>query len=434
VTRVSVDPSATQLLGCRVDWLQVAYGIAVAPASAEALAAAQSIADIAGRAELAVAGLTFELRRGATPGRFIFSNADLSGLFDINAQGGWLLALTVRALYLATHRIDDAVNLCRRVARGFGQLRKERLRRFDLAADYTGFRLVSTDADRLHTRARRRTTFLSDPKDEDGESHSALQVHSNAARGVTGLTIAPGQDLMCRIYDKTEELALPGRERKREVEEHRWRIRGWSDGEVTRVEMQHRGDHLADLRLRDSETEAKIRILDVWLDNLDAIWQRDVREWLRIVEPASATRRERCRVDSRWRAVQQTIFYHEAAPITLRRARGGPSDAHVVGVVLSHSAANSQLAAISPTFGNESAGDDFDTACTDLDATTQVFQMLRERITSGSNAASNEYARRLIDKHGPLHAREIVRAKVNGVRARFSSIDDEPKSKIGRRE
>ncbi|HKO49461.1 MAG TPA: hypothetical protein VJV79_17150 [Polyangiaceae bacterium] len=416
-------------MACRVDWLQVAYGVALSAACAQALVAAQLLADVAGRAEFREIGIPFELRRNATPSRIGFSNADVGGMFDSGAPDGWSLVLEVRAIYLATHAIEAAIALCRRIARGFGDVRKERLRRFDLSGDYTGFPIDPLDVNRLHTRARKRTTFLSQSKDLDDVKNAEVRMYTNSARQVTGITVAPGQDLMCRIYNKSAELALPGREQKRLVEEERWTRNGWADESVTRVEVQHRGEHLVDLGLRNSVDEAKFRVLDLLIERIDAIWQRDVREWLRIIDPESSTRPERCRIDPRWLPVQQTVFHQQSTPIVLHRLRGGPSDAQALGVVLSHAAAHGHLLPVLNSAHiprrEDGTDDGLANAMWELDVAEEVRCLLTTRAVAGVQAATDEYARNLVRLHGPLRAREMVQAKVNGVRARFFSVDDE---------
>jgi len=64
------------------------------------------------------------------------------------------------------------------------------------------------------------------------------------------------RSLMGRIYDKSAELALPGREEKLSIERERWRLGGWNGSEaVTRVEFQHRGEYLAEIGLRRADVE-----------------------------------------------------------------------------------------------------------------------------------------------------------------------------------
>jgi hypothetical protein len=429
VTRGVCEVGATRLVDRRVDWLQVAYDVAPSAACEQALNKAQLLADSAGRAEFSEAGIPFELRRSAASRRSAFSNADVRGMFDPSAAGGFRLGLEIRATHLATHKIEDAVALCRRIARGFGRVRKERLRRFDLAGDYVGFPINALDVDRLHTRARKRTTFLSQFKDLEDVSKAEVRTYTNSAREVTGITVAPGGDVMCRIYHKSAELALPGREQKRLIEEERWNRNGWAGENVTRVEVQHRGEHLTALGLRNSDDESNLCVLDTLLERVDAIWQRDVCEWLRFIDPGSATRRERCLLDSRWLPVQQTVFQHQSLPISLQRVRGGPSDAHAVGVVLSHAAAHGRLPPISNSLHAqprpEGTEDGLADAMSELDLAEEVRRLVETRALAGMQAASDEYARNLIRLHGPQRAREIVQAKVNGVRARFFSVDDE---------
>ncbi len=91
MTREVPAEGAPRLVGCRVDWLQVAYGVTLSTACAQALVDAQLLADMAGRAEFREAGIPFELRRNATFKRIAFSNADVGGMFDSAAPEGWSL-------------------------------------------------------------------------------------------------------------------------------------------------------------------------------------------------------------------------------------------------------------------------------------------------------------------------------------------------------
>lgn len=433
VARNGVVQGATRLLTCRVDWLEVAYRVEIDVEVAVALEDAQDLADRgAGGAPFSVAGISLQVGRSRDSRVSRFANGDLHGSFERGAIGGWNLTLKLRAIYLATHELDDAVGLLRRTASGFGRTLSERLRRVDLAADYVGFPLGPNDFERLHTRARKRTTFLSDEKDGDAVASARVRQYSNAARDVTGLTIAPGSPLMCRIYDKTTELALPGQEAKREVEYQRWRRAGWRPGEsVTRVEMQQRGDYITELGLRDPTSEEQLRVLEDLANKLDAIWQRAVCEWLRWIDPASApsNRRDRAALDPRWGPVQRTVFKHQAEPIKLHRYRGGPSNAHAVGVLLANSAAAKRLTPMvvaqdSHTVPRNALSAALDESLSEVDAANCVRRELRAHCAQAAEAASDDYAQELVSRHGGRGALRLLAAKVNGLRARFSGVDD----------
>lgn len=250
----------------------------------------------------------------------------------------------------------------------------------------------------------------------DGERcKPAIREHRRSALQVTGITVAPGHRLMARVYDKSTELALPGREAKVAIEHARWREKGWDgSAQVTRVEFQHRGEYLDEIDLRDPYA------LGV---RMDAVWQRDV-QWLRLVEAGSATRSVRARLDRRWLGVRDTRFRHEAAPVSRsRRHRGGARPEHVFGTALSRLAAAGDLRALA-----------LDTTSDGEVLTEQSLRFLDERDLSRwierttlciFGAAASDVLRH--GTRGPDLRTAAIRlfAKIKGAEARFSSIDDE---------
>lgn len=425
----AANATATRVLGCRVDWLEVAWQVEASPAIRAELIERQAAADLGGSADLSVAGLTFQLKRSRRHNLVVFENADVRGAYDEKSVGGWTLTLAVRAVYLATHELSEAVALCHRIAHGLGTVIRERLRRVDLAADFSDFPLEKDDCERVHTRAHNRTTYISDAKDADGEEqHARLREHHNVALAVTGITVAPGNPLMARIYDKTAELALPGRAAKAEIEEARWRKAGWDGiGAVTRVEFQHRGEYLKEVGLRQPESELRLSVLAELMTQLDPLWQRDV-QWLRLVDPQSATRKERCRLDSRWLAVTGTKFRHESAPIARsRRHRGGAPCAQVVGAALSHRAAQGKLVRpqwVSP-LGEVLTVDEFVQRATDAECELRLRQEHARHVEAATQAASVAHVNSLIRRFGPKGAAIVFSNRVAALIARFSSADDE---------
>lgn len=338
---VRAAASQCRLVCCRVDALVIAYQIRTGSAFAAELNARQTLANLVGSAPFEVAGVKLALGRSGREHASPFENADLRGMFDPAARGGWVLEIVLRAIFLATHVLWHAIELCHRLARGFGAVLASRQRRFDLAADYTDFPLDPGDIELFVTTRARRETFLEEAKDLDevgGEiCKPRLREHRRSALQVTGITVAAGNPLMARVYDKSTELALPGREAKREIEHALWRRGGW-DGHapVTRVEFQHRGAYLDEIGLRDPDSLAAA---------LDATWQRDVR-WLRMVE-RSVVRVSRAPLDPRWVPVAATQFSHPAEPISRsRKHRGGATTDHVLGVAISRLAASGQLASL----------------------------------------------------------------------------------------
>jgi hypothetical protein len=329
-----------RLLACRVDALVVAFKLDLDPAIRDELGERQAVADESGRAALRVGAASYELKRSRRQHVIGFRNAELRGVYDPIAQGGWVLEIVVLAVYLMSHTLEEALALAERVSLEFGTVREARLRRFDLCADFQSFGFRDDDAaDRILTTRARFGSFVADTKDIDEAAGSLcksdIREYRTATRTVTGIAVAAGNPLMARLYDKTAELRLSGREHKRALEHDAWRISGW-DGlsSVTRVEFQHRGRVLDEMCLRDP------RMLPT---KLDEVWQRDTR-WLRLIDPDSATRRKRCALDPRWQVVIATTFRHVAMPITRARLRGdGAQPAHVLGVVRSMLGARERL-------------------------------------------------------------------------------------------
>jgi hypothetical protein len=183
----------------RVDALVLAFKVDVLPAVQDELRERQSVADLAGIAELRVGGHTFAIKRNCRMDFVAFENADLRATFDERAAGGWRLELVLRATFLATHALAAAIALCRAVCAAFGATQGVRLRRFDLAADYVNFSLAQEDIDRVVTRRARTESFVVDAtKDLDGANGdpyarpSRAVEHFNATMKVTGITVAPG--------------------------------------------------------------------------------------------------------------------------------------------------------------------------------------------------------------------------------------------------
>jgi hypothetical protein len=424
--RADSASNGPRLLACRVDALVLAFKLELTSAVRDELNERQAVADEAGRAALHLGSSTFELKRSRARDLVSFRNADLRGTYDPMATGVWVLEVVAHAAYLMAHPLADAIGLLERSASEFGRVTETRLRRFDLCADYVGFAFHDDDARlRVLTTRAKSGLFVSDPKDVDEAAgllcRSDVREHRGAMRNVTGLVVAAGNPLMARIYDKTAELSLSGREHKRELEHAIWRPRGW-DGHapVARVEFQHRGRVLDEMRLRD---------VHALPSKLDAVWQFDTG-WLRLIEPGTATRRTRCDLDPRWRAVTGTVFEHASEPIPRLRLRGdGAQPSHVRGAALSMLGARGRISLASVNDDGEELSE-----ATLVDALTPAEQeacVVRYYeslgFESGRIIANDELGR-----HGARGALVRVIAQNDATRARFSSAGDPSGNSNGR--
>jgi hypothetical protein len=415
-------PGTTRLLARRVDAFVIAYRVELFPAFADELCERQSLADLGGGAELILSGgIALALGPSRRQDFFAFQNADVRGAVDLRAPGGWTLEVVLRATFLATHNLAEALAVAERVARGFGAPHERRMRRFDLAADFTGWPLRRDDAERFSTRAGK-SSFFVDRKDLD-EAEALLvkpriREFARNGVGVTGLAFASGNDLSARLYAKSFELGLPGREVKRAIEHDLWRAGGWRGEDVTRLEFQHRGTFLDEIKLRDPADLSQ---------RLDAIWAYDTTRFLRMRMPRTASRLERCEEDPRWLAAR-CAFRHDVSPITRTRAlRGGARAAQVVGATLSHSAAAGKLERVPPE-KRRAHGDDprdwLDEALETHDLRARLFEAVLSRTAPAIERASAEYTDQLLQRRG-ADALTAFGERVNGLNARFWSIDDE---------
>lgn len=411
-----------RLLARRVDALVLGYRVHLFPALVDELGERQAFADLAGGAELKLAsGIVVALGRSRRHSFHAFQNADARGAVDLLAPGGWILEVILRAVFLATHPLREALEVAERVAAGFGEVVERRLRRFDLCADFVGWPLRRDDAERFSTRAGKASFFVDSKDVDEVESllvKPAIREFSRAGVGVTGLAFASGNELSARIYAKSFELGLAGREAKREIEHALWRANAWQGEDVTRLEFQHRGGFLDEIKLRGPHAlEA----------NLDAVWAYDTQRFLRMKVLGSASRLERCSDDPRWLAAR-TAFEHEVSPIARTRAlRGGASAAQVVGATLSHSAAAGTLER-APQRNDTAPGDDLgralDEALEALDVRARLLDEVLRRTAPANARASEEFVDRLLLRSGP-EALKIFYERVNGLTARFWSVDDE---------
>lgn len=403
--RCVVPSGPSRAIACRIDALVIAYQVAVPMALRDEFDERQAICALARDVEIRLGVFRFSMVRSRSINRFTIENHDCRVLYDRDAKGEWSVEVVLRASFLATHTLDACIGYSNTVAAAFGDVLADRLRRCDLAADFLGFPLRRWDAERLATKRARVTEFLTDAKDSD-EADLRLLEHLSASCVVTGLTVAPGNDLMARIYDKTAELTLPGNEEKRAIEEELWRRGGWQPGDpVTRVEFQLRGEVLDSLRLRNP---ADLH------SRMDSAWQYCVQRWLRLVDPVR-TRRWRCPLDERWKAVVGVVFHHPDEPATRRRVRGGATVEQALGASMSRLGAIGKLPLMPK--GDERT-------FIDSMGPGQQEAWLKSTIQAVAGAQAADAYEQLILKHGAHDAAMRVLLKLNEKRARFWSVDD----------
>jgi hypothetical protein len=250
------------------------------------------IEEAGGRTGFSVSGLKMEIKPSEIPRRLIWRNADARGYLDMRYPQGHNFEVTLSAVYLATHTLEEAQAMCERIAAAFGLIKRRRLGRLDLSVDIGGWNIRFTEQNAWIAQRRATTKAM------------RVDTHCKGMK-LTGFTVCPGNALMMRVYDKVEELKLADRAHKQPIEHALWKEAGWTGEPVTRVEFQLRSKVLKALGLTDPRQIG---------ERMDAVWAYCTQKWVRLSVPGSATRRSRWKLDPKWELVRSVVFKHAAAP------------------------------------------------------------------------------------------------------------------------
>jgi hypothetical protein len=294
-----------------------------------------------------------------------------TGDLGVVEEPGWTIELVFYASHLADVPLDLVVREGREIARRFGVLHEERMRRIDFAADVAGFDIRERDYANFIRRSRVKVfPFTKKPKDDDGfrelgavTEKTRDRVANDAAREeaaycdpvasakIAGIRVGR-TDVVARIYDKREELEAKGSPDKRAHEEERWTKGGWDgDAPVTRVEFQLRGEALTEVGARDPECcGIHPKSGEFLVDTPCALHKYAPRlwatclKWLWLGKPRPASR-SRWDVDERWKPLYAVEWTSDETPsdhlpIKRVRVRGGASAAQSLGSLVSFVAAS----------------------------------------------------------------------------------------------
>lgn len=387
----------TRALAARVDALEIAYRGKLRDDVRAQLEAGLADLKANGAACVEIAGNVFALGRGSRSGWWNLQIGTCHVIISDDASlQNWVVSVKTLAHALATHGPRVCVAIARTIADAVIDVAlEERVRRVDLCADFVAFPLDGIESSQFMTprRANVRAHFI-DPTRT-----------SNAKRDrCTGFTVGKGA-LSARVYDKTQELIDKPNDEKREIEHALWRRGDWNGHDaVTRVEFQLRGDALKEL------WDGELRDPDRLLSKLDSIWQYGCRDWLRLIDLASATRRDRCANDVRWSAVQAARFTEHAVAEPLRvRRRGAARARSALGVTLGFAARADFLDALINLDDGEERGE----------ARSEI--LLCAGLQAFGTDAGAAIGRALVDELGGRRAVAYVAARARASRARIAT-------------
>jgi hypothetical protein len=297
-----------------------------------------------------------------------------TGELDCVETPGWTIDMIWAAQYLASHDLADVIEEGRAIARRFGELIEDRLRRIDLCADVAGFVIRPDDYTNFSRKAHVKVFPYTDkPEGDDGFRKVEMQIQEKdlpaladlyASGKIAGIRVGCG-DAQAVVYDKVKELTEKGGGGKREAEHMRWTYGGWNGADpVTRCEFRIMGAVLDEMAMRDTEfLDEKTGELVPIHERISRMWKTFLR-WLRLTEPGFARSGKplpmaRRQTDPRWRVLEAIDWTKGACefcrakeimscvehdrPIRRVRLRGGASASQSLGSMASMVAASGAL-------------------------------------------------------------------------------------------
>jgi hypothetical protein len=303
----NTHPSNTKVVASCLDTLHVGYRQALAPALAAELESKRALMlaqDEAARAawdegsaesEITLSGTRFVLRPSAHHGyRYRLFNDDLALFINPKPPPSVpAIMAQLRSAFLWREGWQRASALTGAIAEAFrdpsAEAQPPMLSRLDVCADFQGW--VPRESDRLRFVCRAR----------DRDSH-------HTAAGFTGFTLGRGV-ILGRIYDKTAELAVSGKQ---------WMHVVWQAGEydpaapVWRLEFQLRREALREMHFSElSDIEGR----------LGSLWSHLTSRWLRLVVPLRGDRPERWPTDPAWQELRRADFGSIGSELLRERKR-----------------------------------------------------------------------------------------------------------------
>lgn len=348
----------------RVDALSIAWKTRLNGDAMDAIAKCADDAIAGGKHAVRIGGYDWSMSTGRSEGRVTLERGPVRGVFDSSGPDGWTLELVARSTYLAANPLHQVIDDLGNMAAELGESEAIRLRRFDMAADFSGWKLYQHDPQRLvKTRCRTAKVVSFDSlrqaqqekeeqekaerksrgkRDEEkrGAMRDADRTYRKSISHITGHVVAPGNAVMLRIYDKVAELAAIQDREKTKAEQGIWSEAGWESGDpVTRVEFQLRGMVLDELKLRDPARLCNA-LQPTWNALVgvgDAVKASDKRSgWIRLAGKKRP-------IDPRWKALRLLDWTGPATVAERVRCRNAVPLRAALGNVLSYLAGIGEL-------------------------------------------------------------------------------------------
>lgn len=403
------DAGAYRVVGCRVDWLSVAFRVAL---DSQLVEDVTREAEQWGRVAVTLGGIPFEAKKMRSGKRLLFKNADVGIVVDPEGPDGWSVQVDCPGEFMSRSTLERATQLAEHIAGSLGSAVGARVRRLDLAADIAGLDMRDIDLDGW-VKPSRAKVERAHAEDLTKEWHAPELRQYHRGGKLTGYTICPGNPLCAVVYDKLEELRMM-RPDKLVAETERWKRNGW-DGKscVTRVEFRLRSESLHQLGARDGVSAIQSK--------LDAIWAYCSRMWLRLVLPWTNSRLARCHLHPAWEVVRSVVFRHGSTPAMRVRMRGGVTAAHALGAIFSLIGSEQRMPI--PLRREMDAGVMLDRAALALDSVPEdALETVKRRVSSMFGRAARVVARTLVEQLGPREAMAMLLEREDATRARFSGM------------
>lgn len=178
-----------------------------------------------------------------------------------------------------------------------------RISRLDMCCDTDLYGFRPDDVSGFVTYSKSRSCHYDNPVDNEHYS----------GRVFTGLTIGRGKPVLCRIYDKTEEVKKSAKLWFHEI----WKENEWNGKPVWRVEFQMR---------REILKEFGISSVDDAFESLHSIWAYLTENWLSLRSPDAGKKVTDWKISRKWCCIAHDGIMYSGSPAVRSKVKEGNLD------------------------------------------------------------------------------------------------------------